>query len=266
MSRAYYNEIDPHAAQWLRNLIAAGHIAPGDVDERSITDVRSGDLDGYGQCHFFAGIGGWSHALRLSGWSDTRPVWTGSCPCQPFSTAGLRKGFDDARHLWPAWFRLIDECGPPVVFGEQVDSPDSRHWLDLVSADLEGRGYAIGAAVLPAASVGAPHARHRVFYVADAARSHDGRSRAEPRPRQEQEPRDGGRAQDLADANGQSSIGAAKSRQERGPWGCEPGVAIVADGVSYSLAQPAIRALGNAIVPQVAAAFIDAFASIAEAA
>lgn len=64
--RAYYNEIDPYAAQWLRNLIAAGHIAPGDVDERSIADVRADDLVGYTQCHFFAGIGVWSHALRMA--------------------------------------------------------------------------------------------------------------------------------------------------------------------------------------------------------
>src|SRR5688572_30643871 len=62
----YYNEHDPYAAAWLRNLIAAGHIAPGDVDERSILDVQPADLAGYVQCHFFAGIGVWSHALRLA--------------------------------------------------------------------------------------------------------------------------------------------------------------------------------------------------------
>lgn len=80
---AYYNEIDGYAAQWLRNLAAAGHIAAGDVDERSIVDVEPADLRPYSQCHFFAGIGGWSYALRLAGWADDRPVWTGSCPCQP---------------------------------------------------------------------------------------------------------------------------------------------------------------------------------------
>lgn len=52
---AYYNEIDPYAAQWLRNLIADGHIAAGDVDERDIRDVKPEDLRGYTQCHFFAG-------------------------------------------------------------------------------------------------------------------------------------------------------------------------------------------------------------------
>lgn len=92
MARAYYNEIDRGAAAWLRELIGAGLIADGDVDERSIADVKPGDLRGYTQCHFFAGIGGWSLALRLAGWDDARPVWTGSCPCQPFSCAGRHKG------------------------------------------------------------------------------------------------------------------------------------------------------------------------------
>jgi site-specific DNA-cytosine methylase len=114
---AYYNENDPYAAQWLRNLIAADLIAPGDVDERSIADVLAADLVGYRQCHFFAGIGVWSYALRLAGWPDDREVCTGSCPCQPFSPAGKQVGFADQRHLWPAWSRLIAERAPRVVAG-----------------------------------------------------------------------------------------------------------------------------------------------------
>jgi DNA (cytosine-5)-methyltransferase 1 len=164
--RAYYNEIDPYAAQWLRNLIAAGHISPGDVDERSITDVRADDLRGYGQCHFFAGIGGWSYALRLAGWPDDRPVWTGSCPCQPFSAAGKQRGSDDERHLWPAFFDLIRERSPASVFGEQVAGAAGLAWLDHVFADLEGAGYAAAAANLCAAGVGAPHIRQRLYWVA----------------------------------------------------------------------------------------------------
>jgi DNA (cytosine-5)-methyltransferase 1 len=169
MLTAYYNEIDPYAAQWLRNLIAANLIAPGDVDERSIVDVQPDDLKAYSQCHFFAGIGGWSCALRLAGWPDNRPVWTGSCPCQPFSAAGKGAATDDERHLWPQWFPLIAERRPPIVLGEQVEAAIRRGWLDAVFADLEGQGYACGASVLPACGVGAPHIRQRVWFVADAS-------------------------------------------------------------------------------------------------
>ena len=165
---AYYNEIDPYAAAWLRNLIAAGHIAPGDVDERSIEDVHPDDLRPYTQCHFFAGIGVWSYALRRAGWPDDRPVWTGSCPCQPFSAAGKGTAFDDERHLWPAWHWLIQECRPPVVFGEQVASKDAEPWLDLVSTDLEALVYAVAAVAFPSASIGAPHIRDRTYFVAHA--------------------------------------------------------------------------------------------------
>lgn len=171
--RAYYNEIDPYAAEWLRNLIAAGHIAHGDVDERSVEDVTPNDVRGYTQCHFFAGIGMWSYALRLAGWDDSRPAWTGSCPCQGFSAAGKGQGFADERHLWPAWFHLIRECRPRVVFGEQVASAIRHGWLDLVQADMEGEGYACGHAVFGAHSVGAPHIRQRLWFVADAV--HAGR-------------------------------------------------------------------------------------------
>lgn len=109
----YYNEFDPYAADWLENLVAFGCIAPGDVDRRSIVDVQPNDLKGYTQCHFFAGIGGWSQALKLAGWPSDRPVWTGSCPCQPFSAAGQRKGAADERHLWPEFHRLIADNARP---------------------------------------------------------------------------------------------------------------------------------------------------------
>lgn len=165
---AYYNEIDPFAAQWLRNLIDAGHIAPGVVDTRSIEEVTAGDVRGFTQCHFFAGIGVWSYALRRAGWPDNRPVWTGSCPCQPFSVSGSRRGFDDPRHLWPVWFRLIAQCRPGAVFGEQVASRDGLDWFDAVQNDLENAGYACAAADLCAAGVGAPHIRQRLYWVADA--------------------------------------------------------------------------------------------------
>ncbi len=164
---AYYNEIDPKAAAWLRELINAGHIADGDVDERSIEDVVPTDLSAYTQCHFFAGIGVWSYALRNAGWSDERPVWTGSCPCQPFSAAGKKGGTSDERHLWPAFQYLIRECRPVAVFGEQVANKAGESWFDLVSADLEAEGYATGLSVFPACSVGAPHLRKRLYWCAE---------------------------------------------------------------------------------------------------
>jgi DNA (cytosine-5)-methyltransferase 1 len=166
---AYYNEIDQFAADWLRSLIAAGHIAPGEVDTRSIADVQPEDVKGFTQAHFFAGIAGWSYALRLAGWPGDVPVWTGSCPCQPFSTAGKKRGTEDERHLWPQFARLIAECNPPTVFGEQVASKAGRTWLSGVRADLEAMGYAVGAADLCAAGVGAPHIRQRLWWVADAS-------------------------------------------------------------------------------------------------
>lgn len=179
---AYYNEIDPYAAQWLRNLIDAGHIAPGVVDERSIEDVCPADLAGFTQCHFFAGIGVWSLALRRAGWSDDRPVWTGSCPCQPFSVSGKGTGFADERDLWPSWHHLIRERRPAVVFGEQVASPAAAPWIDRVHDDMEALDHAFAAVVFPAAAVKAWHIRKRTYWVAQSrrhGRREDGRDAAQ---------------------------------------------------------------------------------------
>jgi DNA (cytosine-5)-methyltransferase 1 len=164
----YYNEHDPKAAAWLRELIAQKQIPQGVVDTRSILDVQATDLYDYTQCHFFAGIGGWSLALRLSGWPEDRPIWTGSCPCQPFSSAGKKRKTKDPRHLWPELRRLIEQGNPPVVFGEQVASKDGRVWLSGVRADLEALAYEVGAADLCAAGIGAPHIRQRLYWVANA--------------------------------------------------------------------------------------------------
>ena len=197
---AYYNEIDPYAAEWLRNLIAAGEIAPGDVDERSIEEVSGDDLEGYTQCHFFAGIGGWSYALRLAGWPDERPVWTGSVPCQPFSVAGKGAGTDDPRHLWPELYRLIRQRLPEHVIGEQVPGAIGRGWLDGVSADLEKEGYAVGSIVLGAHSVGAPHIRQRLWWVAYANGWHAGAERLQRGREHRQQPQDGSFGIGLDDA------------------------------------------------------------------
>ena len=164
--KAYYNDTDRFCCDWLSNLMDKGLITPGRIDDRSIVDITGDDVSGYDRVHFFAGIGGWDHALNLAGWNG--PVWTGSCPCQPFSVTGKGKAADDERHLWPAWFSLIRECKPAIVFGEQVEAAIGWGWLDAVFAGLEAEGYACGAAVLPACGVGAPHIRQRLWFMGHA--------------------------------------------------------------------------------------------------
>src|SRR5689334_19635677 len=168
----YYNEFDPKAAAWLRELIKEGLIPNGHVDERSIADVSPDELSGFNQCHFFAGIGGWAEALRLAGWPSDKPVWTGSCPCQPYSVGsvahGGAKGHSDSRDLWPQFFNLVKECNPSVVFGEQVASAIAWGWWDRAASDLESCDYSAASAVLRADSFGACHQRKRLYWVADA--------------------------------------------------------------------------------------------------
>ncbi|POY57380.1 Modification methylase HhaI [Pectobacterium versatile] len=248
---AYYNEIDPYAAQWLRNLIAAGHIAPGDVDERSIEDVTPDDLRNYTQCHFFAGIGVWSCALRRAGWQDDKPVWTGSCPCQPFSAAGKRGGFTDERHLWPAWFHLISQCAPGVIFGEQVASKDGLSWLDLVQTDLENTGYAAAAVDLCAAGVGAPHIRQRLFWVANTVLSNEKRLGSVCVSLESKQKTVRSSAADCW------AFDDVIRCSDRRPRPIKSGVQPLANGNTQRVGR--LRAYGNAIVPQTAAAFIEAF-------
>lgn len=234
---AYYNEIDPYAAQWLRNLISSGHLPAGDVDERSIARVHPDDVRGYAQCHWFAGIGGWPLALRLAGMDDEFPIWTGSCPCQPFSIAGRQRAFTDDRHLWPSWFELIRECKPANVFGEQVASADGVRWAERVAQDLENENYAFGTAILPASSVGAPHQRDRFYFTAYALGADAG-----------------GRAQDRWRLQIQSKTARTQSYAD---WnGGRDSYDGLADGIPTSVAKRCANGFGNAIVPALAAEFI----------
>ena len=229
---AYYNEMEPYAAQWLRNLIDKGLIAKGEVDERSILDVAPADLRGFTQCHFFAGIGGWSLAARLAGWPDERALWTGSAPCQPFSVAGQQKGKEDERHLWPVFFGLIRACRPPVVMGEQVAAAVGKDWLDGVCLDLEGIGYACGAVVVPACAVDAPHRRDRLWFVADSTSKGlaqcDGAGTFATRQPNAEPQRGGGVHGIVADAGQVGRDGWAS------PAGCETGSNAGSEGRSSS--------------------------------
>jgi DNA (cytosine-5)-methyltransferase 1 len=219
---AYYNENDPHVASWLKGLIAHDFIPAGEVDERSIVDVQPSDLAGFTQHHFFAGVGGWGLALRIAGWPDDRPIWTGSCPCQALSSSA--RGRNVAPDLWPAWFSLIAASRPRAIFGEQVAHKGA--WLDRVCDDLGPLGYEVGAAVLPAVSIGADHARPRIYFVGYA--NGDGQSGVRLNG-------------EMAGLRGDRSVA---------------GVVVPPNGVSNRVA--VLRAFGNAIVPQVAAEFIIA--------
>jgi len=289
----FYNENDPKMAAWLRELMREKLIPEGVIDERSIADIEPGDVRGFAQCHFFAGIAGWPLALQLADWPEDREVWTGSCPCQPFSAAGKQLGTADSRHLWPEFLRLITIRRPATIFGEQVASKPGREWLSGVFADMEGLGYAVAGADLCAASVGVPHIRQRLFWVADsnegqcgrisngqrckqhgpAAEWEQGHSKLEPcrftgrladnkRPRLEVRDFQAARQEPSTAERGGPDfwnnfdlIPCADGKARR----VESGTFPLAHGVSGRVGL--LRGYGNAIVPQVAAEFIKAFMS-----
>ena len=290
----YYNEWDPQAAAWLRELIAERLIPRGLVDERSITEVKAEDLEGFTQCHFFAGIAGWPLALQLAGVSHKTRLWTGSPPCQPFSAAGKQLGQFDPRHLAPVFLSLVSECSPPVLFGEQVAPAIAKSWMCDLQAHLEGEDYAVGFAVLPACSVGAPHKRDRLFFGAHRRAHTSGitdnkrREHAQHRRQNETEQTGVGHTDDTrpqgrpalpqradkqpAWASGMADSGPAD--QDYGFWsgadwlGCRDGKFRPVESSTFPLANgiPArvgrLRGYGNAIVPQLAAEFIAAYEEI----
>lgn len=282
-----YNDNDPQCCAWLRELIRRGHLPAGTVDERSVVDIPASDCPD--TCHFFAGIGGWPYALRLAGWSDNRPVWTASLPCQPFSAAGKGGGFRDSRNLWPHFHRLVRERKPSVIFGEQVAGAVGFGWLDRVFADLEADSYACGAVVLGAHSVRAPHIRQRLFWVADRISPRlEGRGSGGDST-DERVAREGGMAGGLGDAeirrsrpldrqpcqsdgsevaDRRSSLPGFWSRYDLIPCldgksrRIEPGTFPLAHGIPARVGR--LRGYGNAIVPQVAAEFVKAFMQVEE--
>lgn len=247
---AYYNEIDDYCVRWLRNLIDADLIAAGDVDPRPIQEVQPDDLAGYAQCHFFAGIGGWSYAARLAGWPDDRPLWTGSCPCQPFSVAGKRKGTADPGHLWPHFFELIRAHRPPVVMGEQTDKDAGYAWFDGVATDLERESYSCRPVDIPACAVNAPNRRNRIYWVAHTKSSEAWPAQPTNRNRQTGEGSPWCPSQSRRFVSGDG-------RAYRIPESDHP---FVVDGFPGCVDQ--ISAIGNAINPELAAEVIRAYMEI----
>lgn len=248
MSGAYYNENDPFAAQWLRNLIGEGLIAGGEVDERSIVDVRADDLRGFTQCHFFAGLGGWPLALRLARWPDRRPIWSGSCPCQPYSIGsvahGGAKGQCDERHLWPDFFRLIRIGKPDTIVGEQVATAVGWGWWDEAALDMESEAYACAAMVLRADAYRAFHERKRLYWMA-----HAGRTRWQGHKHIE--------CFSLAEEKTRAEFGNPLAELRRVLEGDYRGL-LLRDGLSVQVERHATHAYGGTIVPEVAASFIIA--------
>ena len=220
----FYNDNDPFVVAWLRELTDHEHITPGTILKQDIAALDPAVLADYDRVHLFAGIGGWDFAFQLAGWPADRPVWTGSCPCQPLSCAGQRQGHADKRHLCPAFYRLIAECRPATIFGEQVD--EAGAWMDGVCADLESLDYAVGAAILPAYCVGFDHARERIYFAGHA----------------------NGKSQSVCTIDGEM----ARMQRHRD---CA-GDLVQTHGLSNRMGR--LRAYGNAIVPQVAAAFVRA--------
>jgi DNA (cytosine-5)-methyltransferase 1 len=250
---AYYNEIDPFAAEWLRRLIAAGLIAPGDVDERSIEDVRPADLVGYTQCHFFAGISGWPLAFRMAGWPDWRPATSGSCPCQPHSTAAAdkRRKFEDERDLWPAWLPFLRERATIPCFGEQVD--DNPDWIDRMQADLESAGFAVASMDLPACAVDAPDIRMRNYFVASPYRAGFSEQCGSVAMASQ--------FVALERSGGSAHFGSYFTSGESGRLRrTEPGLGMLVHGFPGRVDQ--LRAFGNAIIPELAAQVIRAYMEV----
>jgi DNA (cytosine-5)-methyltransferase 1 len=235
---AFYNDIDPFPAEWCRLLVSAGLITPGRIDNRSVADLRADDLAGHTQGHLFAGICGWPLALNLAGWPEAEQVWSGSCPCQPISGVGQRRGHADERHLWPEFFRLIAECRPPIVFGEQVTGKAGREWLSAVRADFEDVGYAVGAADLCATVFGSNQERRRLFFFAHALSA------------------TAARRHPIVLRNGRDAKVASDRRHADWRESCEAGV--LDDAISPGLAKALTRGFGNAIDPEVGAEFIIA--------
>ena len=200
--------------------------------------------------------------------AGTVDVICGGYPCQPFSTAGKRRGKEDDRHLWPEFMRLVAELRPSWVIGENVAGHISMG-LDDVLSDLEREGYACRTFVIPACALGAHHRRDRCWTIANASNVlqpcglADGENPSPPRgseggdefkgqasQRERVRPELGASPSMVAHATGKR----CRETRPAGPrgwegWLSEPNVGRVADGVPGRVDR--LKSLGNAVVPQI---------------
>ena len=190
----------------------------------------------------------------------------GGYPCQPFSTAGKRRGEKDDRHLWPEYLRLIRETRPRWIIAENVAGHISMG-LDQVLSDMEGEGYKWEAFVIPACALNAWHRRDRVWIIANTGLSESpGWIHTE---KGQQSNRRGNARREFASLGGDVSDTDSTRREKQHianiakktgldtwainsgwkHWGNEPGVDRVANGVHARVDR--IKCLGNAVVPQI---------------
>ena len=206
--------------------------------------------------------------FKGNGWG-TIDLLTGGFPCQPFSVAGKQGGREDDRYLWPEMLRVIEEAKPRWVVGENVTGIINLA-LDDVLSSLENEGYTTQTFIIPAVGTDAQHRRNRVWIVANNEGGVDRNIKAGEMQRQEQQfresiessnvaypqsirlQRDGKPPNAINQKNGRETLSCRTSDNERGEggWLPEPSVGRVADGVPNRVDR--LRALGNAIVPQVA--------------
>jgi len=200
-------------------------------------------------------------------------IITGGYPCQPFSIAGRKKGEEDKRHLWPEMFRLIHECRPTWVIGENV-SGHIKLGLDTVLEDLESEGYTARAFSISASSVGANHKRERVWIVANSRQRSRGikstwntesigRGSSEQTERSTNTNKVGGSsegAETVSDSNSERLQGLGSKQQLRKNeterptswdswWQLEPNVGRVANGIPKRVDR--LKGLGNSLVPAI---------------
>lgn len=243
----YYNDFDPNVCAWAKELIRKGLVPDGEVDCRPIEQIQPEELTGFIQHHFFCGILGWPLALQLAGWGADRPVWTASFPCQPVSVAGSKRGAEDDRYLLPQGIRLITECRPACVLGEQVPSLE---WVDAASHAMADAGYSFWPDIRRADSVGAFQERRRLYWAATP----NSNGKRQPQPWQRKQDTKRNAANEFREADRLVDA----FRREALPFLCGGH-----DGVSARVGQVCCKGFGNAIIPQVAAEFIAEIMEVA---